>query len=53
MKEIEIMLSDEQIKEMWDLKKKINLPKEIDDECNLTYEEYYKKHKKPMKALLG
>ena len=53
MKEIEIMPSDESIKELWDIKQKLNLPIEMDTEMALTYEEYYKKHKKPMKALFG
>lgn len=53
MKEITITPSDESIKEQWELHQKLKFPKELDGDFGLTYDEFYKKHKKPLKALLG
>lgn len=48
MKEIEFIPSDESIKELYDLHIKLNLFYE-----EMSYDEFYKKHKKPSKVLFG
>lgn len=52
MKKIQIELSDKAIKELWQLKKKLNYP--FDEDLSLTYEEYHKKMKsQKLVALFG
>ena len=46
MKKITIVPSDEDIKEFYELKKKLKLP-DLED-----WKTFYKKHKKPLKARL-
>jgi hypothetical protein len=54
-KEITIQLSDKQINELWELE---NMPiikriKKFGGEKIETFEEFYKRNKKPTKALFG
>lgn len=53
MKEITIVPSDKCIKELYELEQKLKYPREMGGESHLSFEEFYRKHKQPRKALFG
>jgi len=47
-KEIEIVPSDDDVRELWQTQRKLGMLKK-----NITYREFFKEYKKPIKALFG
>ena len=53
MRKTQIMPSNESIRAMWDIKKKLNVPACLDSDTDLTYEMFYRKYKKPRDVYIG